>query len=124
MANLNRKMLLTLDDETYLALVEFGEASEKAAATVVREILAASVPQIRQTTKMLNQIKKGVLSEAIQTGFQVSRDTQMKLSEAQSDLAQGAIAVAQGKGKEWAEKKDLEEAKKPVPAKRGRRARA
>lgn len=85
-AKFDKKMVLSLDQELYDLLFELGEVSDKPAATMVREILQGSMPQLRQSVKMLRQIRDGMLTEAIETGFAGTAKAQMQLFEAQKQF--------------------------------------
>lgn len=93
MSKLSRKMMLALDDDTYQTMMDFAEVSEKPAATLVREILQASLPQIKQSIRMLQQIKAGLLSEGVETMYQTAAEAQLKLFQAQQEFVEGAKVV-------------------------------
>lgn len=118
MAKLDRRMMLSLDDDTYSLLMEFAEASEKPAATLVREILQASAHQIKQSIRMLEQIKKGLLAEGLEMVYQTSAEAQMRLFEEQQKFAEAVNEVR----KSGATQKEIAEAAKVASkGKRGRR---
>lgn len=90
---LDRKMQLSLDEETWQTLKALAEVMDKPAATLVREILRESVPSLRESIKMFRNLKKGLLTQGIEEGMETARqaaealkNVQMQLSEVQANV--------------------------------------
>lgn len=80
------RMMLTLDDETYQALKAFGASAGKRPATMVREILSSSLPQIKSALTVIEHAKKGFISEAVFEGLTTTTNIQREISKTQNDL--------------------------------------